>query len=78
MSVGNIAMGGGDPRMSISEGEKNGVLGGEGITSYSRPQLLGIRDPSIKFEQYVGLYISRVESATKPHEYKHLPPHNHC
>lgn len=49
--MGGAGLGGGDPRMSISQDEKFGQLGGEGITSYSRPQLLGIRDPSVTFEQ---------------------------
>lgn len=51
MSSGNIALGGGDPRLSISGDEKYGRLGGEGITAYTRPQLLGIRDPKVKFEE---------------------------
>lgn len=41
MSGGNIAQGGGDPRMSIS---------GDG-TALTRPQLLGVRDPNVKFEE---------------------------
>ena len=52
MSVGNIAQGGGDPRMSISgQGAEEKFAGGDGITSYTRPQLLGIRDPKVKFEE---------------------------
>lgn len=51
MSLGNVAQGGGDPRLSIIGDDKEGRLGGEGITAYTRPQLLGIRDPSVKFEE---------------------------
>ena len=39
--------------MSISGDEKLGRLSAEGITNYTRPQLLGIRDPTVKFEEYV-------------------------
>lgn len=47
----NIGQDGGDPRMSIGNDEKHGRLGAEGITNYTRPQLLGIRDPTVKFEE---------------------------
>jgi hypothetical protein len=53
MSVGNIAQGGGDPRLSITGNEKEVQLIDEAnghTTSYPRSKL-GIRDPNVKFEE---------------------------
>ncbi|KIV81235.1 hypothetical protein PV11_08662 [Exophiala sideris] len=53
--MANLAQDGGDPRMSITgDGTaRHGSLSGQGVGSFTRPQLLGIRDPSVKFEQYL-------------------------
>lgn len=48
---GNLAIGGGDPRLAINGDEKNGRLGGEGITAYTRPQMRAIRDPNVTFDE---------------------------
>lgn len=51
MSAGVIGQDGGDPRLSIVGDDKYGRLGGVGISSYTRKQLLGVRDPNVKFEE---------------------------
>ena len=50
---GNMAQSGGDPRLSISADHRYGSMSAEGINTTSRSELLGMRDPSVKFEQYV-------------------------
>lgn len=47
----NMALSGGDPRLSIAGDEKMGRLGGEGITAYTRPQMRAIRDPNVTFDE---------------------------
>lgn len=51
ISAGALGQDGGDPRLSILGDEKHGQLGGVGISAYTRKQLLGIRDPNVKFEE---------------------------
>ena len=51
MSVGNIAQGGGDPRLSITGDEKVATVGDEVVTAPARPHTLAIRDPNVKFEE---------------------------
>jgi hypothetical protein len=55
MSISNAGAGGGDPRLSISGDEKVGFhgLGGVSVPDTGRP--LGVRDPNVKFEEYVTL-----------------------
>lgn len=45
----NVALDGGDPRLSVSEGQ----MGGQGIVAYSRPQMKLLHDPSVSFEEYL-------------------------
>ena len=44
-----LALDGGDPRLSVSEGE----MGGQGIVAYTRPQMRLLHDPTVTFEEYL-------------------------
>jgi hypothetical protein len=46
--LGNLALDGGDPRLSSDEG----TFGGQGIVAYTRPQMRPLHDPSVTFEEY--------------------------
>lgn len=46
--LGAMALDGGDPRLADKEGE----FAGQGIVSYTRPQMRALHDKSITFEEY--------------------------
>ena len=46
--LGNMALDGGDPRLSGKEGE----FAGQGIVAYTHPQMRALHDKSITFEEY--------------------------
>ena len=48
-NMANLAMGGGDPRLSVDEGK-----GANGLSSmaYTLPQMRKLHDPSVSFEEY--------------------------
>lgn len=46
--LGAMALDGGDPRLADKEGE----FAGQGIVSYTRPQMRALHDNSITFEEY--------------------------
>lgn len=43
-----LALDGGDPRLE----DKEGAFAGQGMVSYTRPQMRALHDPSITFEEY--------------------------
>jgi len=47
-NLGNLALDGGDPRLKATEGE----FAGQGVVSYTRPQVRALHDPSVSFEEY--------------------------
>ena len=47
-NTGNLALDGGDPRLNGTEGE----FAGQGIVSYTRPQMRALHDPSVSFDEY--------------------------
>jgi hypothetical protein len=55
MSISNAAAGSGDPRLSISGDEKVGFHGLAGVSVPDTGRPLGVRDPNVKFEEYVIL-----------------------
>lgn len=46
--VAEMALDGGDPRLSTDEG----TFAGEGMVAYTRPQMRKLHDPTISFEEY--------------------------
>ena len=46
--MGAMALDGGDPRLN----DKEGQFGGQGIVSYTRPQMRALHDKNITFEEY--------------------------
>ena len=46
--MANMALDGGDPRLSVDEG----AFGGQGIVAYTRPQMRALHDPNVTFEEY--------------------------
>ncbi len=56
--MGNMALDGGDPRLSFTDEDK---FAGEGIVAYTRPQLRKLHDPSVTFEEYH--YYARIARA---------------
>ena len=46
--MGNLALDGGDPRLSMPD-EK---MGGQGVVAYTRPQMRLLHDPKVSFEEY--------------------------
>ena len=46
--LAGMALDGGDPRLSVDDG----VLGGQGLAAYTRPQMRKLHDPSVTFEEY--------------------------
>ena len=46
--MGLMALDGGDPRLGTVEG----TFAGQGIVSYTRPQMRALHDPSVSFEEY--------------------------
>lgn len=48
-NFGALAIGGGDPRLSM---DQKAGFAAEGMIAYTRPQMRALHDPSIKFEEY--------------------------
>lgn len=47
---GNLALDGGDPRLAGSSDDS--ILGGQGLSSYTKPQMRLLHDPKVSFEEY--------------------------
>jgi hypothetical protein len=47
-NMANLALDGGDPRLAGTDGK----IAGQGVVSYTRPQMRALHDPTVSFEEY--------------------------